>query len=140
MSPLDKQLIVRKIKLIEDDLKILIKYKKITFDEYRDRIDIKLQVERLLEKIVSRLIDINYHILKEEFQFIPKDYYNSFAELGKKEFIDKDMSLLLAKSSGLRNALAHEYDELDDFQVFKSIKLALTDIPIYLQKILQKIT
>ena len=70
MSPLDKELLNRKVKLIEEDLAKLAEFEKITLDEYIQSLEIKLQVERLLERIVGRVIDINYHILKEEFNTI----------------------------------------------------------------------
>ena len=138
MSPLDKELLNRKVKLIEEDLAKLAEFEKITLDEYIQSLEIKLQVERLLERIVGRVIDINYHILKEEFNTIPSDYYKSFTELGERSEIDRSFAEEIADSTGLRNALAHEYDSIDDTQIYLSIKKCLTQIPKYLDAILSK--
>lgn len=140
MSPIDNQLLVRKAKLIEADLTKLREFENISLNEYTQSLEIRLQVERLLERIVGRVIDVNYHILKEEFNSLPQDYYKSFTELGKKEVIDMELAEQLAESTGLRNALAHEYDAIDDAQVFKSINRCLSQVPQYLKTILDKYT
>ena len=114
MSPIDKQLIIRKAKLIEEDLSKLKEFENVSLSKYIDSLEIRLQVERLLERIVGRIIDINYHILKEDFNIMPSEYYKSFTLLGEREVIDKDFATEIAESTGLRNALAHEYDAIDD--------------------------
>ena len=87
MSPVDKQLIERKIKLIENDLAGLKKYKDISSKEYLKNYETQLVVERLLEKITGRLIDLNYHLLKEAYEYLPEDYYDSFMEIGKRKVV-----------------------------------------------------
>ena len=138
MSPIDKQLVVRKAKLIEEDLAKLKEFENKSLAEYLDSLEIRLQVERLLERIIGRILDINYHVLKEEFNVIPNDYYQSFTLLGEKNVIDNKFAEQIAESNGLRNALAHEYDAIDDTQVHKSIKISLSLIPRYLTKLLEK--
>lgn len=61
MTPLDRQLITRKAKLIEQDLEKLAQEKPKSLNEYLKSLDLQLKIERLLEKIVGRVIDINYH-------------------------------------------------------------------------------
>ncbi len=138
MSPIDKQLIIRKAKLIEEDLSKLKEFENVSLSKYIDSLEIRLQVERLLERIVGRIIDINYHILKEDFNIMPTDYYKSFTRLAEEEIIDKKFAEELAQSTGLRNALAHEYDAIDDSQVHASIKTTLSQVPQYLDIVLTK--
>ena len=92
----------------------------------------------MLERIIGRVIDVNYHVLKEEYGLIPQDYYKSFIQLGEKGVISKKFAEEIAESVGLRNALAHEYDVIDDMQVHASIKKCLTQIPRYLNTVLEK--
>lgn len=89
---------------------------------------------------MGRTIDINYHILKEEFDTVPTDYFNSFTTLSDKGVIDKEFATELARSVGLRNALAHEYDAIDDAQVYGAIKMCLIQVPKYLDIILERFT
>ena len=136
MPKVDKELILRKIKLLEEDLAQLKNYKDLNIEEYLNNKEVQLVVERLLEKVTGRLIDINYHILREEYEIMPEDYYNSFIEMGKNKIITPEFAEEIAKSAGLRNALAHEYEKIDQSLIFKAISTALTQIPRYLQKVL----
>jgi uncharacterized protein YutE (UPF0331/DUF86 family) len=137
MPKIDTNLLRRKIKLLNEDLAVLKNYKEISIDEYLDNQETQLIVERLLEKITGRLIDINYHILKEEYETLPEDYYNSFIEIGTNKIVTTEFAKEMAKSTGLRNALAHEYEEIDQNQIFDSIKTALIQIPQYLKSIIE---
>ena len=136
MPKVDIELILRKTKLLEEDLAQLKNYRDLKLEEYLDNKEIQLVVERLLEKVTGRLIDINYHILREEYEIMPEDYYNSFIEMGKNKIITQEFDEEIAKSAGLRNALAHEYEKIDQSLIFKAIGIALTQIPQYLQKVI----
>lgn len=136
MPRIDVNIIKRKIKLIEADLFKLKKYEDLSLSEYFSNEEVQLVVERLLEKITGRIISLNYHILKEEYEIMPQDYYSSFIEMGKNRLIGQEMAEEIAGMAGLRNALAHEYDEIDHNLVYKSLKLALIQIPDYLKIIL----
>lgn len=139
MSPIDKQLITRKGKLIEEDLKKLSSYASLSKEEYRKKEEAQLAVERLLERIVGRLIDINYHILKETYQTMPLDYYDSFLALAKQHIVSEEQAREVAKATGLRNILAHEYDEVNPDKVYLAIHFALTQIPRYLTSVLENL-
>lgn len=135
MPKVDIQLTKRKVKLLEADLAALKKYRNVSLEEYLKNQETQLIVERLLEKITGRLIDINYHILKEEYEIMPEDYYNSFIEMGKNRIVTPEFAEEIAKSAGLRNALAHEYEKIDQTLVHKAINMALIQIPQYIQNV-----
>ena len=67
---------------------------------------------------------------------MPQDYYNSFIEVGRNKVITEELANKMAGMAGLRNALAHEYDKIDQNMVFDSLKLTLVQIPNYLKKVL----
>ena len=63
--PIDIHFVRRKIKLIQEDLSELDNLAHYSFDEItKDHIKF-LAVERLLEKIIMRAIDINQHMIAE---------------------------------------------------------------------------
>lgn len=136
MSPVDIQLMYRKIKLIEADLALLAKYDNLSLEKYSKNQELQLVIERLLEKITGRLIDLNYHLLREKYKIMPGDYYDSFIEIGKRKIISVEFAQEIAKSAGLRNALAHEYDKIDEKMIHKAIKTSLVQIPKYIKTIL----
>lgn len=136
MPRIDLDLINRKLGLIQSDLSLLKNYKDIDLQTYLGDQNAQLSVERLLERISVRVIDLNYHILKSEYEFIPVDYYSSFMEIAKNKIIDEELAREIAKMTGLRNALAHDYDKLDQSKIHSSIGLVLLHVPTYLKKVL----
>lgn len=139
MSPLDQQLIHRKAKFIEEDLQKLTSYQKLGEKTYYNDEAAQLAVERLMERIIGRLIDINYHLLKEKFGKLPIDYFDSFMALSKEGVVAEDLARSVAKSVGLRNILAHEYDTIDPKKVYQAINDALIDVPQYLSSLLSSL-
>ena len=84
--PVDKKLISRKITLINGDLKSLKALSMLSLKTYLSKADYETLTERYLERIIGRMIDINYHILSEKEKEIPTNFYNSFIELGEKKY------------------------------------------------------
>lgn len=136
MPRIDLDLINRKLGLIQSDLSLLKNHKDIDLQTYLGDQNTQLSVERLLERISGRVIDLNYHILKSEYEFIPVDYYSSFMEIAKNKIIDEEFAREIAKMTGLRNALAYDYDKLDQSKIHSSIGLVLLHVPTYLKKVL----
>ncbi|MFA5001011.1 MAG: DUF86 domain-containing protein [Candidatus Paceibacterota bacterium] len=137
--PLDKELISRKITSINGDLKSLKALSKLSLKTYLSKAEYETLAERYLERIIGRMIDINYHILSEKENEIPTDFYNSFITLGKKKYLPTKFAETMANSAGLRNRLAHEYDEIDAKKVFGAIESCLTDVPKYLKNIVKSL-
>ncbi len=139
MSPSDYETINRKVGRICEDLARLEKEKNLSLEEYLTDYDKQLIIERLLEKIVGRILDINYHILSKEFKILPDDYGKSFEKLGRNMNIDVSFIDEIKKSAGTRNALVHEYDDLDLTRVYSAFQKSLTQVPKYLDLILKRL-
>ncbi|HCC59652.1 MAG: hypothetical protein A2402_03125 [Candidatus Staskawiczbacteria bacterium RIFOXYC1_FULL_37_43] len=137
--PADKELVNRKITLINEDLKSLKLLSKVSLKTYLSKTDYEVLAERYLERIIGRMIDINYHILSENDNKIPVDFYTSFIELGKKKYLSLKLAKTMANSAGLRNRLAHEYDEIDPKKVYGAVKSCLKDTPKYLKSIIKSL-
>ena len=88
--------------------------------------------ERYLERLIGRMIDINYHLLTESGQPPPPDYHASFVRLADMGALDREFALRIALSAGLRNRIAHEYDDLDPTKMFAALQSAVVDVPRYL--------
>lgn len=137
--PINKKIIIRKISFINKDLQSLRALSKLSLKTYLSKSDYEAMAERYLERIIGRMIDINYHILVEEEDVISVDYFNSFIDLGKKKYLPLKFSRDLANSAGLRNRLAHEYDEIDEKKIYEAIQSSLKDVPKYLKHIVQSV-
>lgn len=97
----------------------------ISLDEYLGNSIYRRAVERTLQLIVESATDINNMLLKMLGQKGAVDYYNSFINLAEQDIIPMDFALKIAPSTGLRNILVHEYEEIDDKVVYNSINPCL---------------
>lgn len=135
---MDPELIVRKTSLIEKDLVTL----KTVLEKLSGKtvLDVgeQAQVERLLERMIGRMIDINFHLITEKGRPAPKDYHESFMELGRMGILDGSFSKKISYAAGLRNRIAHEYDDIDAGKLLEAARSALKDIPEYLKQILKE--
>lgn len=132
---IDRELVTRKLLLITKDLEALRGIAAAGLASYLDsRID-QAVAERYLERMIGRMIDINYHVITESGHPPPADYHASFTMLSELKILDADFARRIARCAGVRNRLVHEYNEIDPRKVFESLEAALGDIPVYLQNI-----
>jgi uncharacterized protein YutE (UPF0331/DUF86 family) len=137
--PVDKELVSRKITLINEDLKNLKVISSMSLKTYLSKTDYEILAERYLERIIGRMININYHILSENHNEIPVDFYASFIKLGEKKYIPAKLSKTMAGSAGLRNRLAHEYDEINPAKVYEAMESCIKDVPKYLKNMVKSL-
>ncbi len=132
-----REFVQRKLQLIADDLERLMRFRDETLASLTAD-DLKLAaVERILERIIMRAIDVNEHLISElstgeggSTRLTYRDTFLMLAELGvySREFADQ-----IARSAGLRNILVHDYNDVDRNIVHGSIKSCLRDYHQYLE-------
>lgn len=129
---IDPELVTRKLVLIAEDLRRLEALARKSRQEYlASEIDEDL-AERYLERMIGRMIDVNYHLLTESGEAPPRDYHESFVALSRVGALPADFARRLAPCAGLRNRIVHAYDDLDAGRVYDSLRDALVDVPAYL--------
>jgi uncharacterized protein YutE (UPF0331/DUF86 family) len=133
---IDRELVTRKILHISGDLEELRKFDAAGLEAYLADPYKEILAERFLERMISRMIDVNYHVITGSGRTPPRDYYDSFTELGKMGILDPQFASGIARAAGLRNRIVHEYDEIEPEKVFEAIRSALVDLPVYLQAVL----
>ncbi len=139
MTKLNQNLIQQKTKLIQQDLALIAQIKEqVNQDKFMTDIKAQLQIERLLERVIGRLIDINYHFLKNQYQLLPDDYHESFIRMGQKKVVKMNLAKQLAQAAGMRNILAHEYEGIDLKLVYQATDDILTQVPAYLNQVMQQ--
>lgn len=129
---LNKEFVKRKVGLIQKDLGKLAKLGKFTLDEILADYLKTNALDRLLEKIINRAIDINQHIISEKGKGSEnvRGYEETFYALADIGVYRKDFAEQIAPSAGLRNRIVHEYDDLNEEILFKSVKKG---IPLYVK-------
>ncbi|MEE8590924.1 MAG: DUF86 domain-containing protein [Spirochaetia bacterium] len=132
---INHEIVERKISLILQDLEQLQEMAKLDLPEYLADFRNEILAERYLERIIGRVIDINFHIVAEQTLSAPADYYSSFTQLVKLNILDVDSVARYAKLAGLRNRLAHEYNGIDEKMIYKALKDLVADLPRYIEAI-----
>ncbi|OFV93136.1 MAG: hypothetical protein A3G76_16780 [Acidobacteria bacterium RIFCSPLOWO2_12_FULL_65_11] len=129
----DRELITRKLLLIAQDLDTVAPFATKPASTFLgSRID-QAVVERLLERMIGRMIDVNYHLITESGQPPPADYHASFLKLAELSIVDPEFARRIARCAGLRNRLVHEYEDIDPRKVFDSLQAARNDILTYMR-------
>jgi uncharacterized protein YutE (UPF0331/DUF86 family) len=129
---IDPTLVVRKINLISQDLDELLPISRKDLNEYLStRID-EILAERYLERMIGRMIDINYHLITETGHPPPPDYYQSFTQLGKLGILPPAFAQQIAACAGLRNRIVHEYDEIEPRKLYDGLQVVVGNTPQYL--------
>ena len=126
---IDKALVTRKINLISKDYEAIEPLAHLGLEAYLADATNEVLAERYLERMISRMIDINYHLITEEGNPPPPDYFQSFIELGKMKILPPEFAHRIAGCAALRNRLVHEYDEIDARKVYEGLKAAVKDVP-----------
>lgn len=124
MSPVDRDIIRRKLAVIAENLNALAPIKEMTQESYVDDLYKRKATERLLQELIEAAIDINTHLMVQTGHSAPDDYYESFIKIGSMKIIPTDLALKLAPSAGLRNRLVHEYDMLEHSLVLEAVAMA----------------
>ena len=130
---IDKALIIRKMNLIVPDLEKIVVMAAGGLSKYLEDPVSEDLAERYLERAIGRMIDINFHLITETGQPPPRDYFDSFLKLGELGMLPKDLAERVAACAGLRNRIAHEYDDIDPVLIYAGLTSAAEDIPRYLR-------
>ncbi|MFH1436513.1 MAG: DUF86 domain-containing protein [Pseudomonadota bacterium] len=135
MSPLDREVIRRKLAVIAENLGDLGPIAGMTEQEYGGDVYKRKATERLLQELVEAAIDINTHIIVDTGHAAPDDYYSSFIKAGELNIIPADLAAKLAPSAGLRNRLIHEYDLIEHALVPSAVKTAQVLYPHFVKAV-----
>jgi hypothetical protein len=74
-------LVVRKMALISADLKEIRALVGRPAEDYLGDLHSQVRAERYLERVIGRMVDINFHLITTAGHAPPRDYYDSFTRL-----------------------------------------------------------
>lgn len=131
----NRSLLIRKVSEIISQIKNLKSLLSYNQKELLSDLPLLYFAERVMERLVTAAIDINYHIVTDLAGKSPEDYHSSFFDLARKKIITLKLASQLAPSAGLRNMLVHEYQEID-YKIFcKSLAIAQKSYTSYARAI-----
>jgi uncharacterized protein YutE (UPF0331/DUF86 family) len=126
---INKEFIKRKLLLIQQDLERLQEFAGCSVDEVAKDPVKHAATERYLERIIGRAIDINQE--KGSVSLPVLRYRETFLALSELGVYPKEFAEKIAPCAGLRNALVHEYDDIDPQMFEKSIGDAVREFAAY---------
>lgn len=131
---LDKDFIKIKIEYIQRDLNHLEPLAQLTIDEVSQNDVQYAALKNFLMEIIGRAIDINEHIIAEKGEEklkAPLKYRETFLRLAEMGILPADFAQEIAKSAGFRNAIVHDYNNLNEYITYQSVKDAITQYARY---------
>lgn len=131
----DPLIVRRKLNKMIEYLGQLEEVDQYKMENYLDNFFVKRTAERLIQLIVETATDINGHLIVSSGHKPPADYYTSFIKLSECQIVGQKFAEEIAPSAGLRNRLVHEYEEIDDEIVYKSIQKTIESYKEYIKKI-----
>ena len=140
MAMVNKEMVKRKISLIQDEMVNLEKLAEFSFQEITKDFLKQAALERILERIIGRAIDINQHLIVElttKEISPPKDYKETFLKLAEIKVYPEEFAKKISKSVGTRNILAHEYNKINYNEIYSSVSDCLKDYHQYCEYILE---
>jgi len=134
----NKKFVEQKIMLIEKEFDDLEKLSKFSFQEIVSDFLKLNSLERILEKIINRAIDINQHLIAElsKEELPPLSYKETFLKLAELRVYPKKFAENISMSVGTRNALVHDYNNIDYSRIYSSMSDCLKDYHQYCDYIL----
>jgi uncharacterized protein YutE (UPF0331/DUF86 family) len=130
----------RKLQLIAEELGRLLEFKDASFEEITGDFIKLAAVERILERIVNRAVDVNEHLIGaassgHEQKTARLTYRETFLMLADLGVYPRDFADAISKSAGLRNVLVHEYNDVDRRIVYGSIRTCISQYREYIDRI-----
>jgi uncharacterized protein YutE (UPF0331/DUF86 family) len=135
---LNKDFLYRKLTLIQKDLGALETLGEYSFDDFFQDQVVYAAAERYLERIVTRALDMNRHIIAaigKGTEDVSR-YSYTFLRLADLGIYPLAFAEQISQSAGMRNTLVHDYDNVSPRIVYDSVHDALRQYPEYCQYLL----
>ncbi|MGA7827571.1 MAG: DUF86 domain-containing protein [Geobacteraceae bacterium] len=129
MSP---EVIARKLTKLSQYLEELVPYRNCKHEDFLAN---HYKIERLIELLVMTASDIAFHLLFTKDEPMPGSYRAAFLRLGEMGLVSRELSRNLALGAGLRNILAHDYEDIDYVLLHASIPQIVEDITAFIQEV-----
>jgi uncharacterized protein YutE (UPF0331/DUF86 family) len=132
---LNRILIEKKLKKIEDYLRELGTVTVPDYESFIHDIIVKRFIERNIELSIEQMIDICKHIVSGLDLKEPETYSQCFSILYQKGILPEDHTEIFRSMIRYRNLLIHIYDEVDDSVTWSIFSKHLADFTLFIDDI-----
>jgi uncharacterized protein YutE (UPF0331/DUF86 family) len=123
----DKPLILRKLAELDQYLKQVKEYARISVEEYQSNWKTQRIIERTLQMMIETCVDISGHIISDKDLRTPSSYSDTFKVLHENGILPKTLFAKMEKMAKFRNVVVHHYDTIDAEIVVGILKRDLDD-------------
>jgi uncharacterized protein YutE (UPF0331/DUF86 family) len=124
----DRDLILRRLALLDTYLLQLTPYRDLTAAAYQQDWKTQRIVERTLHLAIEVCMDVADHLVADRRLRIPETGAESFEILGEANLIPAGLGPALARMVGFRNILVHDYTRLDPAIVIRVLRNDIDDL------------
>ena len=135
----NEEVILRKIKRLQEYVNELRQAKDITWEKYNNNIRDRAFVERYVHIAIQSVFDIANHIISYEGWKEPDTYREIFAILASHGVLPEDRVSGFQNMASFRNMLVHHYEKIENELVFSIFKNKLEDFDFFQKKVLEYI-
>jgi uncharacterized protein YutE (UPF0331/DUF86 family) len=132
---IDKRLVERKIRKMEQYLRELNTVRAQSLEEFTQNTMVKRFVERNIELAIEQMIDICKHLVAGLNLAEPETYAECFDILYENKAIPAKSLPTFKAMARFRNRLIHVYDDIDDAITFEVYRKHLQDFKVFAQVI-----
>lgn len=132
---IDKPLIEKKLRRIEDLLRELNVAKIATIEEFKVNIVVKRFIERNIELAVEQMIDICKHLVSGLDLKEPENYSDCLNSIAKEGIVSEQYLDTYKSMVRFRNLLIHAYEGVDDSITYNIYKQRLDDFRVFIKEL-----
>ena len=123
----DKPLILRKLAELDQYLRQVKEYSRISVEEYQSNWKTQRIVERTLQMMIETCVDIAGHIISDKAFRTPTSYSDTFKVLHENGVLPTSLFAKIERMGKIRNIVVHHYDTIDAEIVVGILKRDLND-------------
>jgi len=123
----DKPLILRKLAELDQYIRQVKEYARISVEEYQSSWKTQRIIERTLQMMIETCVDIAGHIISDKAFRTPTSYSDAFKVLHENGVLPASLFAKMDKMAKFRNVVVHHYDTIDAEIVVGILKRDLDD-------------
>lgn len=123
----DKPLILRKLAELDQYIRQVKEYSRISVEEYQSSWKTQRIIERTLQMMIETCVDIAGHIISDKAFRTPTSYSDTFKVLHENGVLPTSLFAKMDKMAKFRNVVVHHYDTIDAEIVVGILKRDLDD-------------
>ena len=132
---IDKVLIEKKLRKIEEFLKELESAPVKNFEEFQTNVMSRRFIERNIELAIEQMVDICKHLVSGLDLKEPETYAECFESLASNNIIHTESAAKFQSMVRFRNMLIHIYDSIDDSITYETYTKRTEDFRLFISQL-----